>query len=140
MQKVVSVPSDSWIVESTAMSESFLSRMLGLSMSNLPSSPLAGLMQAPPNEDPLPTANELQQLTDLSEAVEKALLELPEDYRDVLVMIYGEGMSLRQVEHFTGIPKTTVSRRRDAVTGMFAKLLLKEMPQLADRYEINTDL
>ena len=137
MQKVVSVPSDSWIVESTAMSATFLVRMLGLSMSNLPPSPLAGLMQTPPNENPLPTAEEIQTQSDVSFAVQKALKELPDDYRDVLVMVYGEGMSLRQVESFTGIPKTTVARRRDAVAGMFAKLLLIEMPELAERYEIS---
>ena len=73
----------------------------------------------------------------LERSVQKVLEELPEDYRDVLVMVYGEGMSLRQVESFTGIPKTTVARRRDAVAGMFAKLLLIEMPELAERYEIS---
>ena len=106
-------------------------------MSNLPPSPLAGLMQTPPNENPLPTAEEIQTQSDVSFAVQKALKELPDDYRDVLVMVYGEGMSLRQVESFTGIPKTTVARRRDAVAGMFAELLLKEMPELAERYEIS---
>ncbi len=73
MQKVVSVPSDSWIVESTAMSATFLVRMLGLSMSNLPSSPLAGLMQTPPNENPLPTAQEIQTQSDVSFAGQNML-------------------------------------------------------------------
>jgi len=137
MQKVVSVPSDSWIVESTAMSATFLVRMLGLSMSNIPSNSLAALMQTPPNENPLPTAEEIQTQSDFSFVVQKALEELPDDYRDVLVMVYGEGMSLRQVEGLTGIPKTTVARRRDAVAAMFAQILLREMPELAERYEIS---
>jgi RNA polymerase sigma factor (sigma-70 family) len=119
------------------MSATFLVRMLGLSMSNLPSNSLAALMQTPPNENPLPTAEEIQTQSDFSFVVQKALEELPEDYRDVLVMVYGEGMSLRQVEGLTGIPKTTVARRRDAVAAMFAQILLREMPELAERYEIS---
>jgi len=46
-------------------------------------------------------------------------------------------MSLRQVEQLTGIPKTTVARRRDLAPQLFAEILKRKMPKLADKYYLD---
>ena len=46
-------------------------------------------------------------------------------------------MSLREVEHFTGIPKTTVARKRDEVPKLLGEILKRLMPSLADKYYLD---
>ena len=75
--------------------------------------------------------------THQDELVREALLELDERDRTILELVYGSEMSLRQVEQLTGIPKTTVARRRDLAPQLFAEILKRKMPKLADKYHLD---
>ena len=50
--------------------------------------------------------------------------------------LWGGGLSLREVEHFTGIPKTTVARKRDEVPQLLGEILKRLVPDISDRYYI----
>tara|TARA_R100000808_G_C2152639_1_gene162197 strand:+ start:1276 stop:1485 length:210 start_codon:yes stop_codon:yes gene_type:complete len=68
--------------------------------------------------------------------VEQALQELPETHRIVTEALWGGNMSLREVERYTGIPKTTVARKRDEVPELLGAILKRLMPSLADKYHL----
>jgi len=55
----------------------------------------------------------------------------------VLECRYGAQLSLRQIERVTGIPKTTVARRRDEAPKLLAEILKRKMPALADKYHLD---
>jgi RNA polymerase sigma factor (sigma-70 family) len=71
------------------------------------------------------------------ETVREALEELDERDRVVLELFYGARMSLRQVEQYTGIPKTTVARRRDLAPQLLAEILKRKLSRLADKYDLD---
>ena len=75
--------------------------------------------------------------THLEETVRAALEELDERDRTILELVHGAHMSLRQVEEYTGIPKTTVARRRDEAPKLLAEILKRLMPMLADKYYLD---
>jgi len=75
--------------------------------------------------------------TEQDEIVREALEELDERDRVVLELVHGAHMSLRQVEQYTGIPKTTVARRRDIAPQLLAEILKRKMPELADKYDLD---
>jgi DNA-directed RNA polymerase specialized sigma24 family protein len=56
------------------------------------------------------------------------LASMTEDCALAVQMIYSQGMSLREVERYTGIPKTTVARRRDEGKLLLAEALNLELP------------
>jgi len=45
-------------------------------------------------------------------------------------------LSLRGVERYTGIPKTTVARKRDEAPKLLGEILIRLMPDIKDKYYI----
>jgi DNA-directed RNA polymerase specialized sigma subunit len=78
-----------------------------------------------------------RQPTAQDQVVIDSLEELDERDRVVLELLYGADMSLRQVEQYSGIPKTTVARRRDIAPQLLAEILKRKMPSLADKYDLD---
>ena len=99
-----------------------------LSHSDLPDNEWAAVMRAAPGEDIRESAEErsARDFTDLS--VVDALASLTEECAMIVQMIYAQSMSLREVERYTGIPKSTVARRRDEGKRLLAEALNLELP------------
>ena len=149
MSKVVSVDPVGWILDSAL--EDYYRAVMPLGDSSRPLSELQALMEAPPGWEPVPTTDlyythEPQRRAlckrvipneELRQVVAQALQELPETHRLVIEALWGGGLSLREVEHFTGIPKTTVARKRDEAPRLLAEQLKRLMPSLADKYYLD---
>jgi len=149
MSKVVSVDPVGWILDSAL--EDYYRAVMPLGDSSRPLSELQALMEAPPGWEPVPTTDlyythEPQRRAlckrvipneKLRQVVAQALQELPETHRLVIEALWGGGLSLREVEHYTGIPKTTVARKRDEVPQLLGEILKRLMPSLADKYYLD---
>ena len=134
--KTFSVDPTGWILDSAL--EDYYRAVLPLGDSTKPLTELQALMEAPPGHDAHPyaapwnTSNE-----ELSTLVRQALKELPEIHRIVIEALWGGGLSLRGVERYTGIPKTTVARKRDEAPKLLGEILKRLMPTLADKYYLD---
>jgi hypothetical protein len=75
---------------------------------------------------------------ELEEVIEEALRECCEDPTDLAVVesLFIANLSLRKAESLTGIPKTTIARRRDALKVRLGNYLLKE-PSVQRRLVLN---
>ena len=148
MSKVVSVDPVGWILDSAL--EDYYRAVMPLGDSSRPLSELQALMEAPPGWEPVPTTTlyytnrsaarlckKVIPNEELRQVVAQALQELPETHRLVIEALWGGGLSLREVEHFTGIPKTTVARKRDEVHQLLGEILKRLMPSLADKYYLD---
>jgi len=149
MSKVVSVDPTGWILDSTL--EDYYRSVLPLGDAARPLTELQALMEAPPGHEPIPTTNlyythEPQRRAlckrvipneELRQVVEQALQELPETHQLVIHCLWGGGLSLREVERYTGVPKTTVARKRDEVPELLGAILKRLMPSLADKYHLD---
>ena len=133
-RKIVSVEPSSWVLASAL--QDYYRKVLPLGDSHRPHGDLQALMETPPMGDPrAPRGSYIP--TDQDNVVLEALEELEERDRTILELVYGAEMSLRQVEQLTGIPKTTVARRRDLAPQLFAEILKRKMPKLADKYHLD---
>ena len=107
-----------------------------LTQSNLPINEMDALLRAAPGTQPHPTAEETQNYAEYgdlrrnatTEMVAAALACLSPQHVEVITLVHAQGMSLREVERHTGIPKTTVARRRDEAKQLFADALGWELP------------
>ena len=107
-----------------------------LSQTGLPENEWDALLRAAPGTDPELTAEETQnyaQHDDLrrnttTDMVAAALAVLSPEQAEAVTLVYAQGMSLRDVERHTGMPKTTVARRRDEGKQLFADALGWELP------------
>jgi DNA-directed RNA polymerase specialized sigma24 family protein len=135
MSKVFSVDPTGWILDSAL--EDYYRTVLPFGDSTRPLTELQAVMEAPPGHDVHPHAAPWNtDSEELSALVKQALRELPEIYQTVIEALWGGGLSLREAEHFTGIPKTTVARKRDEVPELLGKILKRLVPDIADRYYI----
>jgi RNA polymerase sigma factor (sigma-70 family) len=133
-RKIVSVEPTSWVLASAL--QDYYRKVLPLGDSHRPASDLEALMETAPMGAPrAPRSSYIP--TDQDNVVLEALEELDDRDRDILELVYGAEMSLRQVERFTGIPKTTVARRRDLAPQLLAEILKRKMPKLADKYHLD---
>ena len=135
MSKIVSVDPTGWILDSVL--EDYYRAVLPLGDGGRPINELQALMETPPGHDTHDLSNGMSAPTRQDEIVADALHELPETHRLVVEALYGGQLSLRQVEQLTGIPKTTVARKRDEVPGLLAEILKRKMPALADKYYLD---
>ena len=134
VRKVIPVDPSNWRLQDPGEGPS------PLTQSNLPINTMDALLRAAPGTDPHPTPDEMQNyaLQDderrrgTTQIVKQALKGLPPDHVEVVLLIYAQGMSLREVERYTGIPKTTVARRRDAGKQLLADALGWELPTPQD--------
>jgi len=79
-----------------------------------PDTLIQALQQASPHSEPRVSK---QERADLQEVVLDALETLEPWEHWLLNALLFERMSLRQVEHVLGMPKTTVARKRDRILG-----------------------
>ena len=79
-----------------------------------PDTLIQALQQASPHSEPRVSK---QERADLQEVVLDALETLEQWEHWLLNALLFERMSLRQVEHVLGMPKTTVARKRDRILG-----------------------
>ena len=89
----------------------------------------AGAIEQRPSEAPGPDARAVQ--ADESELVRRALLQLPEIYRAVLVLRHYEGLKLARIAEILEIPEGTVNSRMAEALSRLARLLepkLSEAP------------
>ena len=128
-RKVIPVDPSNWRLHAPVAAEHALSH------SDLPENEWDALLRAAPGDEVRESADvrERSQLepgatSDLSEAFIDALESMPEDCATVIQMIYMQSMSLREVERYTGIPKSTVARRRDEGRRLLADALGLELP------------
>ena len=135
MSKVVSVDPTGWILDSTL--EDYYRSVLPLGDSARPLTELQALMETPPGGGIRSLSIGETAMTHLDNIVRLALWELPETHRIVTEALWGGNMSLREVEYFTGIPKTTVARKRDEVPELLGAILKRLMPSLADKYHLD---
>jgi len=146
--KIFSVDPTSWILDSAL--QDYYRAVLPLGDSTRPLTELQALMEAPPGGEPRPTTTlyytnrsaarlgkKVIPNEGLRQVVEQALQELPETHRLVIECLWGGGLSLREVERYTGVPKTTVARKRDEVPKLFGAILKRLMPSLADKYYLD---
>lgn len=118
-RKVIPVDPSNWRLHAPVGAENALSH------SGLPDNEWDALLRAAPGEEVREDAESRERnqviLDDtqwayrysLNNAVNDALASMTEDCALVVQLIYSQSMSLREVEYYTGIPKTTVARRRD---------------------------
>ena len=135
MSKVVSVDPIGWILDSAL--EDYYRSVLPLGDTNRPISELQALMETPPGGSVRSLSIGARAPTHLDNIVRLALWELPEAHRIVIEALWGGNMSLREVERYTGIPKTTVARKRDEAPRLLAEQLKRLMPSLADKYYLD---
>ena len=135
MSKVVSVDPVGWILDSAL--EDYYRSVLPLGDTNRPISELQALMETPPGGSVRSLSIGARAPTHLDNIVRSALWELPEAHRIVIEALCGGNMSLREVERYTGIPKTTVARKRDEAPRLLAEQLKRLMPSLADKYYLD---
>ena len=135
MSKVVSVDPVGWILDSAL--EDYYRSVLPLGDTNRPISELQALMETPPGGSVRSLSIGARAPTHLDNIVRSALWELPEAHRIVIEALWGGHMSLREVERYTGIPKTTVARKRDEAPRLLAEQLKRLMPSLADKYYLD---
>tara|TARA_R110000824_G_scaffold146005_1_gene314629 strand:+ start:77 stop:517 length:441 start_codon:yes stop_codon:yes gene_type:complete len=146
MRRTISVDPQGWILDLAL--DDYYRAILPLGDTKKPDSEIAALMEALPGHEPTdlyythqPSRRTLCQRTipneGLRQVVEQALQELPEIHRIVIETLYGGDLSLRQVERITGIPKTTVARKRDEVPKLLGEILKRLMPSLADKYYLD---
>ena len=135
MSKIVSVDPTGWILDSTL--EDYYRSVLPLGDTLRPDSELQALMETAPGRGPRAMSMTTRRLTPKDQIVIDALGELEERDRIILELVHGAHMSLRQIEGFTGIPKTTVARRRDLAPQLLAEILKRLMPELADKYYLD---
>ena len=104
----------------------------------LPETEIEAMMIAPPNA-PIPSDRRtLQQREGVHDSLVKETLKaMPVECAEVLEMIHGQGMSLRQVAAYTGLSKSTVARRRDQARNLLAVAIGWELP---DREVVNPRL
>ena len=135
MSKVVSVDPVGWILDSAL--EDYYRAVMPLGDTNRPISELQALMETPPGGSVRSLSIGARAPTHLDNIVRSALWELPEAHRIVIEALWGGNMSLREVERYTGIPKTTVARKRDEAPRLLAEQLKRLMPSLADKYYLD---
>ena len=135
MAKIVSVNPLGWILD-TALQD-YYRAVLPLGDTRRPDSELEALMETVPGRGPKAMSATARQPTAQDQVVIDSLEELDERDRVVLELLYGADMSLRQVEQYSGIPKTTVARRRDIAPQLLAEILKRKMPELADKYDLD---
>lgn len=128
-RKVIPVDPSNWRLHLPVAAEHALSH------SDLPENEWDALLRAAPGTEIRESADvrernqlEPEATSDLSEAVIDALESMSEDCATVVRLIYMQSMSLREVEHYTGIPKSTVARRRDEGRQLLADALGLELP------------
>jgi len=96
----------------------------------LPETEMEALMVARPNAPIAPNRRDLEQREGTNDQlVKNALSSMPEECAEVLEMIHGQGMSLRQVATYTGLSKSTVARRRDQARNLLAVAIGWELPE-----------
>jgi len=134
MSKMVSVDPTGWLLD-RALND-YYRAVLPMGDTSRPLNELAALMQTPPGREPH-SSSAATWLSPQDKIVVEALAELPEPHRMVLECRYGAQLSLRQIERVTGIPKTTVARRRDEAPQLLAEILKRKMPALADKYYLD---
>ena len=134
-RKVIPVDPSNWRLHAPVAAEHALSH------SDLPENEWDALLRAAPGDEIRESAdvrerNQLMFLHGfgavLSEAVKDALASMPADCATVVQLIYMQSMSLREVERYTGIPKSTVARRRDEGRRLLADALGLELPTPED--------
>ena len=133
--KTFSVDPTGWILDSAL--EDYYRTVLPLGDTNRPLNELQALMEAPPGGGIRSLSIGDTAMTPLDNIVRLALWELPETHRLVIEALWGGNMSLREVERYTGIPKTTVARKRDEAPKLLGELLKRLMPTLADKYYLD---
>ena len=135
MSKIVSVDPTGWILDSVL--EDYYRSVLPLGDTRRPDSELQALMETAPGRGPRAMSMTTRLPTSKDQVVIDALGELEERDRTILELVHGAHMSLRQIEEYTGIPKTTVARRRDLAPLLLAEILKRRMPMLADKYYLD---
>jgi len=135
MSKIVSVDPTGWILDSVL--EDYYRSVLPLGDTRRPDSELQALMETAPGCGPRAMSMTTRRPTPKDQVVIDALGELEERDRIILELVHGAHMSLRQIEEYTGIPKTTVARRRDLAPQLLAEILKRLMPELADKYYLD---
>ena len=135
MSKIVSVDPTGWILDSVL--EDYYRSVLPLGDTRRPDSELQALMETAPGRGPRAMSMTTRPPTSKDQVVIDALGELEERDRTILELVHGAHMSLRQIEEYTGIPKTTVARRRDLAPLLLAEILKRRMPELADKYYLD---
>ena len=133
--KTFSVDPTGWILD-TAL-EDYYRSVLPLGDTRRPDSELQALMETAPGHSPRMMSMTTRRPTPKDQVVIDALGELEERDRTILELVHGANMSLRQIEAHTGIPKTTVARRRDLAPQLLAEILKRLMPELADKYYLD---
>jgi hypothetical protein len=134
--KTVNVDPSSWLLDE-ALAEDFYRAVLPLGDMNRPLNSSAALMEAPPSRGPRILSACNRKPTPQDQVVIDALMELPEAHRLAIEAIWVAGMSLREAQRHTGIPKTTVARKRDEAPRLLAEILKRKMPELADKYYLD---
>jgi DNA-directed RNA polymerase specialized sigma24 family protein len=96
----------------------------------LPETEMEALMIAVPNAPIAPNRRDLERREGVhDQLVKNSLSSMPEECAEVLEMIHGQGMSLRQVAAYTGLSKSTVARRRDQARNFLATAIGWELPE-----------
>jgi len=123
-RKVIPVDPSNWRLHDPGVHPSALTHC------GLPDNEFDALLRAAPNEPLLETAEERGRYNpdDDTTGVIDALASMTSECALVLQLVYGQGMSLREVERYTGIPKTTVARRRDEGKHLLAIALGRPLP------------
>ena len=87
----------------------------------------------PPDPDPLPEARAEQ--SDLRRTLEAALAELPDDWRELVLLVDVHGLAYEEAAVSTGIPIGTVKSRLSRARGRLRDLLRAsgELPAAAGR-------
>ena len=119
MAKIISVNPLGWILD-TALQD-YYRAVLPLGDTRRPDGELEALMETVPGRGPKAMSATARRPT----------------AQDQVVIVHGAHMSLREVEQYTGIPKTTVARRRDIAPQLLAEILKRKMPSLADKYDLD---
>ena len=125
-RKVIPVDPSNWRLHKPIDAEHALSH------SDLPENEWDAWLRAAPGDEIRVSADvregHQQDFSHRGAAVRDALASMTEDCALAVQMVYGQGMSLREVERYTGIPKTTVARRRDEGKLLLADALNLELP------------
>ena len=87
----------------------------------------------PTDTDPTPEAQALS--GELREALERSLMQLPEDWRLVVVLSDVQGLSYEEIAESTGVPLGTVKSRLSRARARLRDILLAsgELPGAAER-------
>jgi len=64
--------------------------------------------------------------TELSQNIQKALMDLKTDYREVIVLKHLQGLSYKEMSHVLNVPEKTVKSRLFSARQLFKEILIKK--------------